>query len=199
MIFVVFCNVFNLIHQFSLMKKILFFSFLLISFSNFAQTEPQPTIEDLGKINVGLHGVEFSYEFPLSNKFLWENSLGVGMGSRVKMNKTYYTFILNNPTPYLKSELKYVYNTKKRLEKNKKVDLNSGNYIALQSKYSFGDKDYFDLNKTLLTEIHWGIQRPLGKKFTFNTHVGVGFLKDFETEYAEFSPTIGVKFGYKLF
>lgn len=154
----------------------------------------------MGTINLGLHGVEFSYELPLSNSFMWENSIGAGMGSSASNNSSaQYTLDLARPTPYFKSELKYVYNRNKRISKNKSVINNSGNYIGLQTKYSVGNTRYINLNETVLTELHWGIQRSLGKKFLFNFHIGIGALHDFRYNATAVSPTLGINFGYLLF
>jgi hypothetical protein len=76
---------------------------------------------------------------------------------------------------------------------------NSGNYLGLQSKYSFGNANYFELNRTLLTEIHWGIQRPLSNRFIFDMHLGLGFIYDFDFTSASISSTFGLRFGYIMF
>ena len=54
-------------------------------------------------------------------------------------------------------------------------------------------------NPALLTEVHWGLQRSLGGNFIFNTHIGLGFVSDFDTSSTAFSPTFGLAFGYRLF
>lgn len=179
-------------------KTVLFLMLIVVTFCNAQNNDNNATA--LGTVNLGLHGAEFSYELPLSNSFMWENSLGLGMGSRASSNSNAsYTFVLDAPVPYFKSELKYVYNRNKRVRKNRSVRNNSGNYIGLQTKYSFGNQGYFDLNETLLTEFHWGIQRSLGKRFLFNFHLGVGVLQDYNTNRAAVTPTLGINFGYKLF
>lgn len=96
------------------------------------------------------------------------------MGSNIQGNSVEYIFELGVPTPYFKSELKFIYNFQKRITKEKNTLNNSGNYIGLQTKFSFGNLGYSNLNQTLLTEIHWGIQRALDKRFILNTHVGLG-------------------------
>ncbi|MGZ5191843.1 MAG: hypothetical protein ACXWCZ_12590 [Flavisolibacter sp.] len=30
----------------------------------------------------------------------------------------------------------------------------------------------------MLFNLHWGLQRPVGKRWTFNTHIGVGYATD---------------------
>jgi hypothetical protein len=69
----------------------------------------------------------------------------------------------------------------------------------LQTKYSFGKFANTTYNRALLTEIHWGIKRSLGGNFIFNTHVGIGYLGDYNTNSGAISPTIGVAFGYRIF
>lgn len=169
------------------------------SYSLKAQTSEDQNLVPLGQVNLGFHGLEVSYELPVSKKMIWENSLGIGMGSNVYGSTIEYVFSFKQPIPFLKSELKYLYNLNKRANNGKNIKYNSANYVGLQTKYSFGHAKYYDVNKTLLAEVHWGLQRSLGGKFMFDTHVGLGYIKDFDTKYDVISPTFGVVFGYKLF
>ena len=180
------------------MKK--FFTIGILFLSNFllAQTNDD-VLTNFARVSLGLHGIEASYELPLSNRFVWENSLGIGMGANVNASSAEFNFDFANPTPFVKSELKYIYNIKKRESKGKNVLNNSGNYIGVQTKYSFGNSNVYDLNQTSLTELHWGLQRSLGGKFIFNFHVGLGYLNDYTTKEGAISPTLGLRFGYKLF
>lgn len=50
-----------------------------------------------------------------------------------------------------------------------------------------------------MNEVHWGIQRSLGKKWIFNTHIGLGYARDFKLDSGTLYPAIGIKFSYKLF
>lgn len=180
------------------MKKILTIGILFLSNFLWAQTNDN-VLTNFARINLGLHGIEASYELPISKSFVWENSLGIGMGANINGKSAEFHFDFGNPTPFLKSELKYIYNIEKRESKGKTVLNNSGNYIGLQTKYSFGNSDVYELNRTSLTEIHWGIQRSLDNKFILNIHIGLGYLKDYNTEDEAISPTLGLRFGYKLF
>lgn len=181
------------------MKGILTITTIIIANLCFAQNIENKELSHFARINLGLQGLDVSYELPISNQFVWENSLGIGMGSSVNGSSVEYLFDFSKPTPYIKSELKYIYNNEERISKQKRVLNNSGNYIALQTKYSFGNSNHYKLNQTLLTEVHWGIQRPLGKRFIFNIHVGLGYIKDFDSENGNLTPSIGLRFGYKLF
>ena len=181
------------------MKKLLSIVFIVFTTVSFAQDVAKAPLNQFARVNLGLHGLELTYELPISDSFVWENSFGVGMGSYTLDNTVNYRLYLNNPTPYFTSELKFHYNRQKRTNKGRSTLNNSGNYIGLQTKYSFGNDRTFRLNKTLLSELHWGIQRPLGKRFIFDLHIGIGYLFDFYFNDGHISPTFGLRFGYKLF
>lgn len=180
------------------MTKIFTIGFLFFSTFIFAQSS-EDGLTNFARINLGLHGLEASYELPVSKRFVWENSLGIGMGANVNGGGAEFHFDFARPVPFLKSELKYIYNIEKRVSKGKNVLNNSGNYVGLQTKYSFGNSGTYALNRSSLTEIHWGIQRSLGGDFVFDFHVGLGYLSDYETEDDAISPTLGLRFGYRLF
>jgi hypothetical protein len=180
------------------MKKI--FTIGILLFSNFLLAQANDNLlKNFARVNLGLHGIEASYELSFSERFVWENSLGIGMGANSNASSAEFHFDLANPTPFVKSELKYIYNIKKRESKGKTILNNSGNYIGLQTKYSFGNSNVYELNRTSLTEVHWGLQRSLGGKFIFNFHIGLGYLNDYNTNEGAISPTLGLRFGYKLF
>lgn len=182
------------------MKKILLVILLSsLGFNANAQNNGDNNLENFGKIELGFHGLSFGYELPVSNKFVWENSLGLGMGMNSEYQSANYTLDLVRPVPSVKSRLKFVYNINKRKEKGRNILNNAGNYIALQTKYTFGISGVRSLNSAMLTELHWGIQRNLGGRFIFNTHVGLGYLQDFNFNSGVFSPTIGISFGYRIF
>lgn len=164
-----------------------------------AQIFKSDNLEDIGRLNLGPHGLELSYELPLSKEIVWENNLGIGMGYEASVGSVSYAFYLDSPTPFIKSQMKWLYNRNKRLSKGKKSQSNSGNLIGLQSKYSFGNSDLFDNNRALLTEVHWGFQRSLGQRFIFNLHLGLGFVSDFDFSESVFTPTFGLRFGYRIF
>lgn len=180
-------------------KTLLVILLLILGINANAQEIKSDNLDNFGKIELGLHGLSFAYELPLSNKFVWENAVGAGMGMSAENSTATYSLNVVRPVPFLKSKLKFVYNINKRIEKEKNIRNNAGNYIALQTKYSFGRPNHNTYNRTMLTELHWGIQRNLGGNFIFNTHVGLGYLGDFNSNSGALSPTIGTSFGYRIF
>src|SRR5690554_859830 len=114
------------------MRRLLTLGVTALIFTNTlsAQTEDNKALENLARINLGPHGLDLSYELSISNEFIWENSLGIGMGSNVYGSSTEFVFDFGQPVPYLKSELKYIYNFDRRISKGKSTSNNSGNYIG---------------------------------------------------------------------
>ncbi|SFG62142.1 hypothetical protein [Pontibacter chinhatensis] len=185
----------------------------MLSFNAFGQSdEAAQTTElvSLTKLEAGLHGIGVGYEVPFSSK--WSVNLSAGLGGGYAIEKNSYangfnsTFILNEPVAYLRSEFKYTYNRDKRIEKSKSTLHNAGNYVAFQTKYTtsrvFGRSDWNwveePLNKTLLNEVHWGMQRPLGQRFISNLHLGLGYATDFDFGNSQLYPAVGLQFAYVI-
>jgi hypothetical protein len=131
-------------------------------------------------------------------------SAGLGGGYYIYSNGFHSSWIINEPVAYFKSEFKYTYNRNKRLAKSKPILNNAGNYVAFQTKYAtnrvFGKNEWEEsanpLKRTLLNEFHWGLQRPLGQKFLFNFHLGLGYASDFDFNSNHIYPAAGAQFAY---
>lgn len=190
-------------------KNFLLLAFFIFTFHAVAQTTENTEsieLERILKLELGLQGIGVGYEFPLSEKWSVNLSAGLGGGYSVYASSFRSTFVINQPVAYSRSEFKYIYNRRKRLSKSKSILHNTGNYLALQTKYTtrrvFGGTTWDEitdpLNRTLLNEIHWGIQRPLGQKFIFNSHIGFGYAADFDFNDGQVYPAAGVQFAYIL-
>lgn len=191
-----------------LLLALSFFSFSALAQSN----DPVQSTElvSMTKLEVGLHGIGVGYEVPFSNK--WSVNLSAGLGGGYSIDKNSYangfnsTFILKEPVAYFRSEFKYTYNRDKRIAKSKSVLNNAGNFVAFQTKYATGrvfesnewDRINNPLNRTLLNEIHWGMQRPLGQKFIYNLHLGLGYAADFDFKNSQLYPAAGLQFAYVI-
>ncbi|WP_299823292.1 hypothetical protein [uncultured Pontibacter sp.] len=188
--------------------RLIFLAISALSFGASAQSLEtlEPTgLASMTKLEVGLQGIGVGYEIPLSKKLSVNLSAGLGGGYSIDQNDFANGFnsrlIIDEPVAYFRSEVKYTYNREKRLAKGKPMWSNAGNYVAYQAKYT--TRRVFDgvdtgtpLNKTLLNEVHWGIQRPLGQKFIFNTHVGLGYAADFDFKNSQLYPAAGAQFSY---
>lgn len=189
---------------------LLLIALLILSYKSTAQTTETGESEALvrlAKLDIGLHGLGVAYELPFSERWSVDLSAGLGGGYSVWGNDFKSTFVINDPVAYFKSEVKYTYNRARRLSRSKSIIHNTGNFIAFQTKYTtrrvFGSPSMYDggydfLNRTLLNEVHWGIQRPLGQNFLFNMHLGLGYAADFDFNDTQAYPAAGVRFAYIL-
>ncbi len=156
-------------------------------------------LRNLGKIELGLHGINFGYEAVVGRKWTMELAAGAGGGYYIDGDVVHYNFILNRPALFLKAGARWNYNIDKRAIQGRNITNNSANYVGTQLKYSFGQKNLLELSPAFLGEVHWGLQRPLGRNFIFNTHIGLGYLNDTRWNQQKIVPTLGVKFGYVVF
>jgi hypothetical protein len=94
---------------------------------------------------------------------------------------------------------KYFYNRTWRNNQGKTTLLNSGNYIGLRLKYVTPSDSQTDFTRnSILTNIHWGIQRAIGTNWTFNSHIGIGYAQDIDYNFGTIYPTIDFKVSYIL-
>ena len=179
--------------------KIIFTCFILLS-STFLFAQKTPTdhqLENLFKLDLGFRGIGFTYEPRLSRKMVIELSAGVGGGYNISTNSFAFNWNFLNPAVYAIVNPKFYYNRNKRFEKEKSMSRNSGNYIGMAIKYttpSLGAVD--EVVNTMLFNLHWGLQRPLGKRWTFNTHVGAGYAYDLSGFGGTVYPAMDLRFGY---
>lgn len=193
------------------MRILLLTALLLFSYKGFAQSNEDQTptqLVNMASVEAGLHGMGLGYEHVFTDKWVVNLSTGLGRGYFIDDPAFYNgfssSFIINQPVAYFRSNFKYLYNREKRLSKGKGILNNSGNYIGFQIKYTtrrvFGstewDQSRDPQNRTLLNEVHWGIQRPLGQNFLFNFHLGLGFGADFDFKNSQLYPALGLQFAY---
>ena len=197
------------------MKKLFLSSFFFLTLlffsvsSNAQNTLPDslPSLTFIPKIEVGLvQGIGLGFEIPLSKKSVFEIGTGVGSGYTIFGNQFENTWILNNPAFYLQAKYKLYYNRQKRLDKGKSILNNSGNYVGFGFKYvsrelnptSFDGANIYELHNVTLWNVHWGIQRPMGKRFLFNLNLGLGYGYDWDNQDGMIYPAADVRFAYKL-
>lgn len=176
------------------MKKLLFVVLVLIGFS--ANAQSQTNVEKkLYSVNFLLPGLE--YEMGLSNNTTLDLRAGTGFGISGGSNRdTEFGIFLNAHTQY-----RYYYNFNKRLRKDKNIDNNSANYIALNGSIDFGDPIIGDLQLSsdyggVIGPV-WGLQRYYRSGFKLDLNLGAGYgFNNLGGSY--FSPIIGLRLGWKL-
>ncbi len=180
------------------MKKNNLVLFLLVHQAiSFGQPAPsKQTVSTLGKFDMGLQGIGLTYEPRIGHAMTTELSLGAGGGYYI--DQFTFAYHLSNPALYFSVTPKYFYNIKKRINKGKRFQNNSGNYVGARLKYVMPfDKTTNTIRPSLLMNIHWGLQRPLGNKWIFSSHAGAGYAMDIDG-IGILYPSLDVKFSYVL-
>ncbi len=126
------------VSHFDYMKKILIIILLMSQvFRTLGQdASKDSSLKSLTKLDVGLQGVGFSYEPRISNKMMIDLSAGAGGGYNVSEDGVDYKWNFLQPALYFMVTPKFYYNRKKRIEKGKKFQNNSGNYFGVRVKYT---------------------------------------------------------------
>ena len=158
------------------MKKIIltliFFGLSLIAKSQNASVE-----KSTYGIQTGFLGIWVNNEIKLSNQIALRSEIGFDSGI---WGGDFYEgtgFLL---TPVITLEPRLYYNLNKRVGKSQRIDGNSGNFISLKTSYH---PDWFVIsnkeNVSVISDISiiptWGIRRNIGKYFTYETRIGVGY------------------------
>jgi hypothetical protein len=128
-------------------------------------------------IQTGFLGIWVNNEIKLSNQIALRSEIGLDSGI---WGGDFYDgtgFLL---TPVITLEPRLYYNLNKRVSKSRRIDGNSGNFISLKTSYH---PDWFVIsnkdNVSAVSDISiiptWGIRRNIGKHFTYETGIGIGY------------------------
>jgi hypothetical protein len=155
---------------------ILFCGLSLVSKAQTASVEPS-----IYGIQTGFLGVWIHNESRLTNSIALRGELGLDTGIRnaIFYEETQYVF-----APVLTLEPRWYYNLNKRLEKDRRIDGNSGNFISLKTSYH---PDWFVIsnydNLRIVSDLSivptWGMRRNIGDHFNYETGFGIGYVHYF--------------------
>lgn len=157
-------------------------------------------LRTLIKLYAAGQGIGFSVEPRLTNKLTLDLSTGAGLGNYVNDDGVInYDWDFQHPVFYFSAAPKFYYNRQKRSDKGKTTALNSGDYIGMRLKYSAPfDTHNEDLHDALLINLHWGLQRAIGKRWTFNAQAGGGYAQDLTSGFGTIYPAVDFQFSYIL-
>jgi hypothetical protein len=165
----------------------------------FAQDAKSDTnLSSFFKLDLGGQGIGLTYEPRLSNKMTADISAGIGGSYEIAEGSIEINY--GRPSLYFSFTPKYFYNRRSRIEKGKKTLFNAGNYFGLRIKYvALNQSPTSTYSNSILANIHWGIQRPLGKHWTFSSHFGAGYAQDIDYNFGTIYPAVDFKFSYIFF
>lgn len=179
--------------------------FFIICSTVFSQ-KAEVTLEDQVALSFNFTSFHLSYDKAITNKISVGLGVGVGAGFYATDNSLFSETGMSLPIQdYIPIRIiqrnRIYYNRVKRSKKNKSLENNSGNYFGLQFMFNTG-KANLDIenppHNSLLSELHWGLQRSLGGNWIFDFNLGIGYLKDFDTDVNRVIPTLGLTIGYRL-
>lgn len=165
------------------MKHFLFT--LLLIFSTFEISAQIASVENSTfGIQTGFLGIWAHNESKLSNSIALRSELGLDaaiFGENFVGSKS---FIM---VPAITLEPRWYYNLNKRVTKKRRIDGNSGNFVSIKTTYhpdivigSLKDNVVFISDISIIPT--WGIRRNVGKHFTYETGIGIGYYHLFKKD-----------------
>ena len=187
------------------MKKILF-SLIFCAVSLIATAQTASVEQSVYGIQTGFFGAWVHNESKLTNSIALRGEIGLDAGY---WDNDFYDISGFLLTPVITLEPRWYYNLNKRLEKSRRIDGNSGNFISLKTSYH---PDWFVISNeediSIVSNISiiptWGIRRSIGDHFNFETGLGVGYVYHFgkAAGYSENDSEIAVnlhlRIGYRF-
>ena len=128
-------------------------------------------------IQTGFLGIWVHNESKLTNSIALRTEIGFDSGI---WGGSFYDGTGFLMTPVITAEPRWYYNLNKRESKSRRIDGNSGNFVSLKTSYH---PDWFVISNTdnvsIISDISivptWGIRRNVGKHFTYETGIGIGY------------------------
>lgn len=157
-------------------------------------------------IQTGFLGIWAHNESKLTNSIALRTEIGFDSGI---WGGSFYDGTGFLMTPVITLEPRLYYNLNKRVKKSRLIDGNSGNFISLKTSYH---PDWFIISNTdnvsIISDISivptWGIRRNIGKHFTYETGIGIGyryiFAKQagFSENEGEATANLHLRIGYRF-
>ncbi len=174
----------------------LFFGHFPLSFGQDPKSDTK--LSRFIKLDLGGQGIGLTYEPRLASQMTVDMSTGFGPAYDIAEGSIEISY--GSPAFYVSLTPKFFYNRQTRIDKGKSSFFNAGNYVGLRLKYvsASGKKVDFYRN-SMLANLHWGVQRGMGKHWTFNFHIGAGYAQDIDYNFGTIYPAIDFKFSYVFF
>ncbi len=181
--------------------KTIYLSLIFIFLFSLTATSQDVSVEkSIYGVQIGFLGIWGHNEAKLSNQIALRTEVGLDGGFLYNGLETGDKLIFG---PVITLEPRWYYNLSRRVRKSKRIDNNSGNFISIKTSYH---PDLFLIgapeNVSFITDISivptYGIRRHIGKHFTYETGLGIGYIKYFEPENVIFFDDSGVALNLHL-
>ncbi len=135
-------------------------------------------------VQTGFLGIWAHNESKLTNQIALRTELGLDTGIFGSDVNDFDGLIL---VPAITLEPRWYYNLNKREKKSRRTDGNSGNFISIKTTFH---PDWFIIsnqdNINVISDISiiptWGIRRNVGTHFTYETGIGIGYVRYFKED-----------------
>ena len=179
----------------------------LCGLTSIAKSQNTSVEKSIFGLQTGVLGIWVYNETKLSNTIALRTEIGFDFGI---WETTYYDdydspFIL---TPVIVIEPRFYYNLKKRSKNSKRIDGNSGSFIALKTSYhpelALFNADDAPLVSDFAIIPTWGIRRNIGNHFSYEAGIGIGYSYTFAKRagYSEdesgIEPNMHLRVGYRF-
>lgn len=154
-------------------------------------------------IQTGLLGVWAHNEMKLTNQIALRTEFGLNAAFFAGNFYPKTGFLM---TPVLIAEPRWYYNLDKRLSKSRNIAGNSGNFFSIQTSYHpnwfvISNYDNFKTFNLVTLIPTWGIKRNIGKHFTYESAIGIGYGHQFRESYGDLegvSINLHARIGYRF-
>jgi len=159
-----------------------------------AQSQNKISVEkSIYGIQIGTLGFWFYNESKLTNTIALRSEIGLDAAA---IN---YFFAL---APTINAEPRFYYNLKKRSKKGKSIFRNSANFLALEFFYVpdlfvISNRRNVSVTNSLSIIPKWGIKRTIGKHFTYELGLGIGYYIDLDdSRFNDTTADLHLRIGY---
>jgi hypothetical protein len=188
------------------LKPLFFATALAFGATSMATAQDASVEKSIYGLQTGILGIWAHNESRIADKFAIRSEVGFDagfFGGGFSESNVGYVF-----TPVLTVEPRWYYNLKKRDSKGRRTANNSANFFTAKINYhpdwftiSSDDRIVFNQVAVIPT---WGIRRVLGKHFTYEAAIGLGYRYTFRKNHG-FSSNVGetavdldLRIGYTL-
>ena len=168
------------------MKKVLLFlSVLVFTVPKAGAQDKKPSVEkSTWGVQIGIPPLAVYNESRIADKFSLRSELSLGFAWQSGI-ETQWAVI-----PVIQIEPRYYHNIKRRADKGKRIDGNSGNYLSLviggETGVGITSKDV-ELYPGIYLIPMYGIRRNIGTHFNYEFALGVGYAWNFQKYTSFFS------------
>lgn len=161
----------------SLMALCLFLTVFSVSAQNTVQ---KASVEkSIFGVQTGFLGIWLHNESKLTNSLALRSEIGFDSGiygGSVMFGDETNFFL----TPVITIEPRWYYNLEKRLDKEKSIDKNSGNFIGLKISFNpdlfvISNQEGIQVPNQIFIIPKWAMKRTLGEHFTYELGIGIGY------------------------